>query len=199
MEKLHCEERAKGLGHAARRARRNGKVPGILYGEKLNNIMFEISAMELDSELLKCGYHGVIEVDINGTFHKTLIKDIQRDPVNQKPIHIDLEKISDDKTVISDIPVFFKGEEWVGISGGILQKEKGNVKVQCKAEKLPKHIDINLKNCRVGDVIRISDLEIGSDITFMEDLNGVIASISPGNRSMINVDDAGEEEPKNKQ
>jgi large subunit ribosomal protein L25 len=189
MEVLHCNERVKGLGHAARRGRRNGKVPGIIYGEKLNNIMFEIGEMELNRELLKCGEHGVIEVDINGKTQKTLIKDVQRDPASNALMHIDLERISEGKVVTSDVSILFNGEEWIGTYGGILQKEKGNVKVQCKADKLPQYLNVNLKNCKVGDVIRISDLEVSEDITFMEDLNATIASISSANRSMISADE----------
>lgn len=196
MEILHCVERIKNNVHSAKKVRRGGGVPGILYGEKLNNIMFEISEMELNKEIQKGGEHGIINVDINGTTHKTLIKEIQRDPVNHNLVHIDLEEINGNKTIISEVPIMFNGETMVGKTGGILQKEKDSVKIQCEADKLPKYINVNLKDCKVGDVFRLGDLEVAQEITFMEDLNSVIASITGGNTSMVAAEDNPDEPPK---
>jgi large subunit ribosomal protein L25 len=196
MEILHCVERVKNSVHSAKKIRRGGGVPGILYGEKLRNIMFEISEMELNKEILKGGEHGIINVDINGTTHKTLIKEIQRDPVNHNLIHIDLEEINGNKTIISEVPIMFNGEAMVGKTGGILQKEKDIVKIQCKADKLPKYINVDLRECKVGDVFRLGDLEVAEEITFMEDMNSVIASITGGNTSMTAVNESDDEIPK---
>jgi large subunit ribosomal protein L25 len=196
MENLQVRARMKNTAHDAKKVRRNGLVPGILYGEKLNNMMFEIGEMELSKEISKGGEHGVLDVDINGTSHKTLIKEIQRDPVNHKIIHIDLEEISGDKKIISEVPVIFNGEENVGRVGGILQKEKGSVKVQCKADMLPKYINVNIANCKIGDVFRVSDIEAASEITFMESLDNVLASVTDGNTNMASLDNEPETTPQ---
>lgn len=188
MEILHGKERIKKCTHDAKKTRRNGFVPGILYGDKIQSVLFEFSEMELSREINSIGEHGVIDVDIDGNHHKALIKEIQREPVNHKIIHIDLEHINPNKTIQSEVPIIFEAEDEVVRNGGVLQKEKGSIKVQCKAESLPKYININLKNCRIGNVYRISDIEAGSEITFIEDVNSVIATISGGNTN-VKIDD----------
>jgi large subunit ribosomal protein L25 len=196
MENLQVKARMKNTAHDAKKVRRKGLIPGILYGEKLNNMMFEIGEMELNKEISKGGEHGVLEVDINGSNHKTLIKEIQRDPVNHKIIHIDLEEVSGDKKIISEVPVIFSGEENVGRVGGILQKEKDSVKVQCKADKLPKYININIANCKVGDVYRVSDIEVSSEITFIDSLENVLASVTDANTNMVSIENDEEINPQ---
>ncbi|WP_139904362.1 50S ribosomal protein L25 [Clostridium thermarum] len=181
MNILNCNIRVKNSRHDAGRIRRMGKVPGVLYGEQVKNLLFEIGEMELSREIVRQGEHGVIDVNIEGTTHRTLIKEVQKDPVTHKIIHIDLEGINPDKTIQTSVPIHFINEDKVAQSGGILQKEKSSVKIQCKASKLPKYINVDLKNLKFGDVFKLSNIELASEITFMEDVNTVIATVTGGN------------------
>lgn len=189
MSILNCNERVKSSRHDAGRVRRAGKIPGILYGEKVNNLLFEIAEMDLGKEIGRQGEHGVVDINLNGTTHRTLIKEIQKDPVTHKIIHIDLEDINSDKRIQTDVPLHFINEDKVAQTGGILQKEKSYVKVQCKASDLPKYIDIDLKNLKFGDVYKLSNIEFAQDITFMEDVNTVIATVTGGNTNDVTVSD----------
>lgn len=183
MNILNCSERVKNSRHDAKKIRRMGKVPGILYGINLTNLLFEISEMELVREFSNEGEHGILNININGTSHKALIKEVQKDPVTQKVIHIDLENIDEEKIVQTDVPIHFINEDKVTQNGGILQKEKGSVKIQCSADKLPKYIDVDLKNLRYGNAYKISDIEISREITFLENTDTVIATVTGGNTS----------------
>lgn len=191
MEILNCNVRNKNSAHDAKKIRKAGKIPGILYGEKINNMMFEISEMDLNREIASGGEHGVLNVTINGESHQALIKEIQRDPVNHKVIHIDLEDVSSDKIIQSEVPIMFMGEDMLGRNGGILQKEKDSVKVQCKADMLPKYINIDVAGLKYGETYRIRDIEISSEISFIEDPNTVIAAITGDNTkdTVINAGD----------
>lgn len=189
MTILNCNERVKNSRHDAKKVRRMGKIPGVLYGEKLNNLLFEISEMELGKELADQGEHGVVTVNLNGSSHRALIKEVQKDPVTHKVIHIDLEDINDQKIIQAEVPIHFINEDRVRQTGGILQKEKSSVKVQCKAENLPKFINVDLGNLDYGKAFKINDMELGSDLTFMEDLNTVIATVTGGNTNDVTVSD----------
>lgn len=196
MEILNCNERVKNSVHSAKRSRREGKIPGILYGEKLRNIMFEISEMDLNKEISRIGEHGTLKVNINGTEHDTLIKEIQREPANHKIIHIDLEEINPEKIVQTEVPLIFIGSERVASNGGIVQKEKDIVKIQCKASVIPKSINVDVSRMDRGKTFRIRDIEAASEITFMEDLNTIIAAVTGGNTNDVTVNTEVDEIPK---
>jgi large subunit ribosomal protein L25 len=191
MEYLNCTERVKNSVHSARRSRREGRIPGIIYGDTIKSFMFEIAEMDLSREIARGGEHSLINVKINGTPHRALIKEIQRDPVNHKVIHIDLEEVDSDKIIHSEVPIIFIGEERLGRNGGILQKERDSVKVQCRASALPKHINVDLTGLTYGQTYRIRDIEAAADITFMEDPNTVIAAVTGEN---TNVTTPGEDD-----
>ena len=108
---------------------------------------------------------------------KALIKEMQRDPATNKIIHLDLEEVSDGEKVISTVPIHYIGEEYINKKGIVLQKEKDSVKVEGNVDSLPKYLNINIGTGTVGDVYKFGDLEIGSEISIVDDLNSVIASV----------------------
>lgn len=178
MSNLELNKRPEGVSNSAKKARRNGKVPGVIYGRKMSNFLFEVGELELAHEISKTGEHGVIFFDMNGEQHKGLIKEVQRDPVTNKIIHLDLEELKGKNTIVSSVPIHYVGEEYINKKGIVLQKEKDSVKVECSVESLPKYIDFNVGTGEVGSVYKFGDLEVASEISIMDDLNSVIASIS---------------------
>lgn len=84
MNSLNLNKRDDSIPNNAKKIRRQGKVPGILYGKKLNELVFEVGEIELCREIAKNGEHGIVNLNLNGKEHKALIKDVQRDPVTHK-------------------------------------------------------------------------------------------------------------------
>lgn len=185
MEILSASTRKKRTSHEARKERRNGKVPGILYGKNITNMLFEIGELELTKELSINGEHGIVNIKIDGQEHMVLIKEVQKDPVNRKFVHIDLEELSSDTVVVTDVPLVFIGDEQITRNGAILQKEKNKVKVQCKGGNLPKSISVDVSNLSFGETYRIANIELSKEITFIEDPNTVIAAITDANTDTI--------------
>jgi large subunit ribosomal protein L25 len=185
MENINAITRIKRTAHEAKKERRSGKVPGILYGKNIGNVLFEIGEMELEKEIGRIGEHGVVNINIDGTAHMALIKEVQKHPVNRKLMHIDLEELTNDTVVTTDVPLIFIGEDNVGRNGGILQKERNKVKVQCKGANIPKSINIDVRNLSFGDSIKLGDIEFSNEISFMDDYNTVIATITNANTDTI--------------
>jgi large subunit ribosomal protein L25 len=186
MEILNAIKREKRTAHEARKERRNGKVPGILYGKNISNLLFEIGELELTKELESTGEHGIVNINIGGTDHRALIKEIQKDPVNRKLMHIDLEELSNDTVVVTDVPIHFIGEDKVARNGAILQKERNKVKVQCSGGNIPKSINVDVSGLGFGHSFKIADIEYSNEIAFVEDRNTVIATITGGNTDVLN-------------
>lgn len=181
MEILKCEKRVKNTTHEGRKERRIGKVPGVIYGKGITNFMFEVGEIELVKQVNTVGEHGIINTNIDGSDYKTLIKEIQRDPVNHKIIHVDLQELTVGSRITTEIPLVFIGEDLVMRNGGIIQKEKNSVKVQCASENIPKYINVDLSRMLQGDTYRVSDVEVSKEISIVDDLNALIASITLGN------------------
>lgn len=185
MEILNCKKRIPRSSHSVRNDRKQGRIPGILYGKGIQNILFETGELEFNQEIKKVGDHGIINIDIDGVVYKGLIKEIQRDSINHKILHIDIEQFSSNKIVNTEIPICFEGEDLVNISGGIIQKEKDSIKVHCKADFIPKTIKIDLGKLKIGDCYRMADLELSNEISIDEDMNAVIATITKANTKII--------------
>ena len=86
--------------------------------------MFEIGEMDLVDEVTANGQFGVMNVNYNGKEHKALIKEMQRDHLTNKIIHLDLEEVSAGEKVISTVPIHYIGEEYINKKGIVLQKER---------------------------------------------------------------------------
>lgn len=178
METLVINKRDKNSTHSARKVRRQGKVPGVMYGALMNNFLFEVSEMDLDKEIANHGEFGVVNVSLEGKEHKALIKEVQRDPFSKKVIHIDLEDIDKDEKIETDIPIRFLNEDLISNYGGIVQKEKASIKVSCSVNNVPDHIDVSFKKDEIGTAIKVGDVEFGSEISVLDDVNSTVASIS---------------------
>ena len=178
METLGINKRDKNSTHSARKVRRQGKVPGVMYGALMNNFLFEVSEMDLDKEIANHGEFGVVNVSLEGKEHKALIKEVQRDPFSKKVIHIDLEDIDKDEKIETDIPIRFLNEDLISNYGGIVQKEKASIKVRCSVNNVPDHVDVSFKRDEIGTAIKVGDVEFGSEISVLDDVNSTVASIS---------------------
>ncbi|WP_297519178.1 50S ribosomal protein L25 [uncultured Clostridium sp.] len=178
MENLNINQRVKETHHGARKTRKEGKVPGILYGKASQNTLIEIGALELNQYILQEGVNSVVGVNLDGANHKALIKEVQRDAITRKIIHVDLAQVNAHEKVTANVPITFSGEEQLIKSGAVLQKQKDNIKVKCDADSIPKSINIDVTKANIGDNFKIADVEFASEISILDSLESVIATIS---------------------
>jgi len=177
MNELVLNKRLNKTANAVKQKRREGKVPGVVYGKKLGSLMFEIGAMDLVHELSLTGEHGVVKFDLDGYNGTAIIKEVQKDPVSHKVIHVDLEEVSGTSILQAEVPIKLEGKEFLSQKGIVIQNQKDSVMVSCKAEALPKAIEFNVSNAKLGSVYKLSDLEVGSEISIIDNLSTVFASV----------------------
>lgn len=174
---LNFNKRDCSTNSKAKKLRKKGLVPGIIYGQKINSMMFEVGELELNREISKIGQHGIVDVDLEGNRKKAIIKSVQRDPLSNKIIHLDLQELEQNEKVISQVPIVYSGENYLNKKGLIIQKEKDSIKVEGYYDEIPKNIKIDMKDVNKGLVYRVADLEVGSELSIIDDLNTVIASV----------------------
>ncbi|MDZ5252817.1 50S ribosomal protein L25 [Clostridium sp. LIBA-8841] len=178
MENLNVNQREKKTGHSSRRSRRHGLIPGVVYGKGMNNLLFEIGELELNHALAVAGEHGVLNVNSQEGQMNTLIKEVQRDPVSRRVVHIDLEKVDGNEEIVTTVPINYIGEAHVNNIDAVLQKNKEGIKIKCSPNNIPKCVELNVEKAEKGDQFKVSDIECGSEITVVDDFDSVVASIS---------------------
>lgn len=178
MENLQVNQREKNTRHSSRQCRRKGLVPGILYGRGMNNFLFEIGELELNHALSVTGEHGLLSINSQEGSINTLIKEVQRDPVSRKVIHIDLEKVHEGEDIVTSVPINYIGEAYINKLDAVLQKNKDTIRVKGELGNIPKSVELNVGKAQPGDQFKVSDVEFGSEITVVDDFDSIVASVS---------------------
>lgn len=178
MENLQVNQREKKTRHSSRQCRRKGLVPGVIYGKGINNFLFEIGELELNHALSVTGEHGLLSINSQEGSLNTLIKEVQRDPVTRRVLHIDLEKVEGNEEIETAVPINYVGEEYINKLDAVLQKNLDSIKVKCSPSNIPKGVNLNVGRAKHGDQFKIADVEFGNEITVVDDLNSIVASVS---------------------
>ncbi|MDU5492333.1 MAG: 50S ribosomal protein L25 [Clostridium perfringens] len=178
MENLQVNQREKKTRHSSRQCRRKGLVPGVIYGKGINNFLFEIGELELNHALSVTGEHGLLSINSQEGSLNTLIKEVQRDPVTRRVLHIDLEKVEGNEEIETAVLINYVGEEYINKLDAVLQKNLDSIKVKCSPSNIPKGVNLNVGRAKPGDQFKIADVEFGNEITVVDDLNSIVASVS---------------------
>ncbi|EHR0217267.1 50S ribosomal protein L25 [Clostridium perfringens] len=178
MENLQVNQREKKTRHSSRQCRRKGLVPGVIYGKGINNFLFEIGELELNHALSVTGEHGLLSINSQEGSLNTLIKEVQRDPVTRRVLHIDLEKVEGNEEIETAVPINYVGEAYINKLDAVLQKNLDSIKVKCSPSNIPKGVNLNVGRAKPGDQFKIADVEFGNEITVVDDLNSIVASVS---------------------
>ncbi|RKQ71235.1 large subunit ribosomal protein L25 [Litorimonas taeanensis] len=157
---------ATGTGNS-REARRNGFVPGVIYGgdeapvtisAKFNEVLRAINTGQF--------LQSMIEISHDGKKQKVLTKDVQFHPVSDMPVHMDLFRVTNKTIIEVEVSVNFVGDEnSPGLKeGGVLNVVRHAIEVKCPAGSIPDHIDVDISKMEIGDSIHISEVDLPKDV-----------------------------------
>lgn len=151
-----------GTGNA-RAARREGLVPGVIYGGDEAPVAFSVKY----NEVLKAINSGqflsnMIEVTTDGKSQKVLTKDVQFHPVTDMPVHLDFYRVTAKSIIEVEVSVTFVGEEEApGLKeGGTLNVVRYSIEVKCPAGDIPDSIEVDVSKMEIGDSIHISEVDL---------------------------------------
>lgn len=167
----------------SRKLRRQGLIPGVLYGPKTDPILVSIPTVTLNRALSK-GWENVlfdlkISSDGESKAKTAMLKELQADPVTSELLHVDLYEVAMDKEISVEVPVEFVGTA-PGISnGGLLQVSKRAIEVECLPSDIPESIKIDISSLEIGDSIHIKDISSSERVKVLADSDLVVATILP--------------------
>lgn len=170
---LNVEKRTAQGRAENRRLRREGKVPGILYGGKGEPVMLSVEHDDLDHHLdNEAFYSHVIKINIaGGETEEAVLRDLQRHPSKPFIQHMDLLRVVAGEKLRMQVPLHFEGEDdcpGIKEEGGIAQHSMNDVEVECLPRDLPEYIEVDCRNLAVGDSVHLSDLKLPQGVELVD-------------------------------
>jgi large subunit ribosomal protein L25 len=177
---LSLSPRAPEGSRSARRLRRDGLVPGVIYGGGDEPETFAVDARVLRNTLAHSGQ--VIEVSLDGaTATPVLVKDVQRHPVRGEALHVDFLRVRMDQAIHATVPVeLVGGEEAPGVvEGGVLSQETRELNIEALPGDIPERIAHDVSGMSINETLTLAALAVPEGVKLLDDPETTIASITP--------------------
>ncbi len=179
--KLDVRSRAADGSRAARRLRRSGRVPGVLYGGGGDSQGFDVDARDLRLALAKSG--AVLDLSIDGgKATPVVLKEAQRDPVRGQTVHIDLLRVRLDQAIHAVVPLELTGiDDTPGVKeGGILEQIVRELNVEALPTAIPESIEHAVGEMQIGDTIGLDAIAMPDGVTLLDEVEEItVATLSP--------------------
>jgi len=179
--RLTVSARASEGSRAARRLRRSGRVPGVVYGGGKDPVGFDADARELRHALAGAG--AVLELSVDGArATPVVLKEAQRDPVRGAVIHVDLLRVRLDQEISALVPLELTGtDDAPGVKeGGVLEQIARELNVEALPTAIPESIQHDVGEMQIGDTILLSAVQAPEGVTLLDNVEEtVVATLSP--------------------
>lgn len=175
----------------AKAVRNSGGVPCVLYGSG-EQTYFSVRDVDMEKLIFSPDVYQ-IELDIDGTKKKAIIQELQMHPVTDKPMHVDFLELQDDKPVKIGIPVRTVGRSRGVLNGGRLQVIFRRLNVEGLPKDLPEMVEVDIAPLRIGQSIRIRDIEIPG-LKLLHAADAVVVSVKMARGAVDEGDDEEEGE-----
>ena len=161
---LTAEEREDVGKGASRRLRRDGKVPGIVYGTDKDPAMISLDQNDVMHHLEhEAFYSHILTLKVGNETEQVVLKDLQRHPFKRLLMHIDFLRVKADEKISMRVPLHFINEEkCIGVKrdGGAINHLMSDLEIECLPQNLPEYIEVDMLNVALGDTVHTSDLNI---------------------------------------
>jgi large subunit ribosomal protein L25 len=191
---LNAEIRKTGKS-ASNQLRRSGKIPGIYYAPGDEPLPIAVKETDLKKLIYTTEAH-VVRLKLgDGKEFQCILKEVEFDPVTDKPIHFDLYGLKAGATVTLEIPVVLVGKAPGVEKGGVIEHLLHTVEVECPANAIPEHIEVDISALDIGDAIHVKDLKIPNVKILENELAVVVAVVPPRGGEVEEAKPAEEAQP----
>lgn len=167
------------MGKHAKLLRIKGSIPGVFYAHNEPNINIQVPKVNLDPLVFTTETH-LIELRLgDGTTKKCILRDVQFDPVSDRPIHFDLQGLKENEKLTIEIPVSLVGGTPIGVrEGGMLQHIIHRLKVSCLPKDIPEKIEVNVAELAMNHSIHVREL-IVPNVTVLDNPDSPVVAVIP--------------------
>ncbi len=175
---LNAEPR-ESSGKHAKYARSQGKVPGIFYAHGEKNLNIQVPKLSLDPLVFTSETHIIDLRLVDGSSKKCILRDVQFDPVTDKPIHFDLQGLRENEKLTIEIPIVLTGGIPKGVrDGGMVQHMLHKLKISCLPKDIPEKIEVDIAHLEINHSIHVSELNV-PNVTVLENGNIPVVGVLP--------------------
>ena len=188
-------ETGRALGsRSSRRLRRSDKIPAVVYGQGSEPLSVVLDRLKFRAALNAAGPNAVITLDVDGSDHLTIVKNMQREPIANRVTHVDFMRINLDQRLIVDVPITLVGEAAiVGLEGAVVQQQMMTLTVEAPAGNIPQLFEADITEMSINNPVRVSDLDMGSGVVPQAEDDALIA-IGQRSRAAVAAEEAEEDE-----
>ena len=171
---------------ASRRARRNGKVPMVVYGGGEDEQYLLVDHNQIMRQLAVESFHSaLVQLHVGKDLQRAVMRDVQMHPFKQQVMHLDFQRVSRTDTITMSVPLHFIGEEdapGVKLEAGIMSHTMNSVEISCFGSDLPEYIEVDVSALGMGDSVHLGDIVLPEGVQFdssiqESDLEQAIASV----------------------
>ncbi|WP_258922140.1 50S ribosomal protein L25/general stress protein Ctc [Heyndrickxia coagulans] len=163
----------------SRQLRRNGCIPGVVYGYQTENTPVYVNYAEFEKLLRENGRNAVLSLNVNGTQRNVMVHEVQTDPLKNKIIHVDFLAVNMSEDVDATVRVILS-EESAGVKdGGVLQQALHELSITTKPDQIPDAITVDVSNLQVGENITVADIRGQYGFTINHEDTETICSVLP--------------------
>lgn len=164
---------------AARALRREGRIPGVIYGHGREPQPLTVDAKELGRLLDHVGMSSVIDLTIDGKAASTLIREVQRHPFKKQILHIDFQELVAGESIVVRIPLIFRGTAvGVRVGKGIMDTPLRELECEVEPANIPDHIDVDVTNVEIGHALHVGELTLPPGVKVLDDPESAVVIVA---------------------
>lgn len=166
---------------ASGRLRVVGQIPAVVYGHGISPLPVSVDWRELRTALTTdAGTNALINLNVDGESHLTVVRDMQRHPIKRDVMHVDFQVVSRDEIISMDVPIVLTGESEAveSTEGATVEQTLFSLTIKSKPGAIPNEIGIDITNLEIGTPIRVADLDLPSGVETDVDPEETVVSIA---------------------
>lgn len=159
--------------------RRAGKVPGVYYSHGEQNINVAVEPLGLNSLIFTSETNIVTLQFADGTAKRCILREVQFDPVSDRPVHFDLLGLKENEVINIEVPIVLTGGIPQGVrDGGTLQRMLHKLRISCLPKFIPGKVELNVADLKINDSVHVRDLKI-ENVTVLENADSAVVGVLP--------------------
>ncbi|MDR1443533.1 MAG: 50S ribosomal protein L25 [Treponema sp.] len=167
-----------GKGSAeARRIRRNGRIPAVLYGRSGSSLTIDLDGRDFSGQVRNISESTIVKVEVEGKTYQAFVKDTQRNIVEGSILHVDFYEVESGVALRARVSLHLTGNP-VGVrEGGVLESPLHEVEVECLPQDLPERLEVDISELRVNQSLHVRDLKLGEGVRLVSNEDQVVALV----------------------
>jgi large subunit ribosomal protein L25 len=180
--KLQAQVRDTSKKSDLKQLRKSGRVAGSVYGHGFESVAISIELGDLVAAVKsEAGVHALMDMAIDGAPKKAsgvvVIKDLQKDPVSRKLLHVDFQRVLMTETLITETPIQLVGSAIGVFNGGTLEHVMRTLNVKCLPDQIPSHIELDITDIQVGHSLHVKDLPLPEGVEALAPADDVVVAV----------------------